>query len=91
MKYEVIFALTTEMMIKSSMIVIEERTIKWVDLNKLNNPPKMSFHQHAILSSAEILDEIYKNGFQKPTPIQMQAWPIILSGLDLIGIAQVNY
>ena len=51
----------------------------------------MSFHQHAILSSAEILDEIYKNGFQKPTPIQMQAWPIILSGLDLIGIAQVNY
>ena len=41
--------------------------------------------------SAEILDEIYKNNFVKPTPIQMQGWPVILSGLDLIGIAQVSF
>ncbi len=44
---------------------------------------------YAYLFSAEILDEIYKNKFVKPSPIQMQAWPIIMSGMDMIGIAQV--
>ena len=41
--------------------------------------------------SAEILDEIEKAGFANPTPIQRQAWPVLLQGLDLIGIAQVRY
>ena len=26
-------------------------------------------------------------GFERPTPIQAQAWPIILSGRDMVGIA----
>ncbi|XP_006835738.1 PREDICTED: probable ATP-dependent RNA helicase DDX53-like [Chrysochloris asiatica] len=38
----------------------------------------------------EILDSIYKEGFLKPTPIQAQAWPIILQGIDFIGIAQTG-
>nr|XP_033791335.1 probable ATP-dependent RNA helicase DDX43 isoform X2 [Geotrypetes seraphini] len=38
----------------------------------------------------EIMDTIRKVGFLKPTPIQSQAWPIILQGLDLIGIAQTG-
>eukprot|EP00301_Raphidiophrys_heterophryoidea_P018696 c3702_g1_i1.p1 GENE.c3702_g1_i1~~c3702_g1_i1.p1 ORF type:complete len:533 (-),score=121.36 c3702_g1_i1:78-1646(-) len=30
------------------------------------------------------------SGFQKPTPIQAQAWPIALSGRDMIGIASTG-
>ncbi|KAF4027255.1 hypothetical protein G4228_018712 [Cervus hanglu yarkandensis] len=38
----------------------------------------------------EIMESIRRAGFQKPTPIQSQAWPIILQGIDLIGIAQTG-
>lgn len=38
----------------------------------------------------DILTEIEKNNFQKPSPIQSQAWPILLQGFDLIGIAQTG-
>lgn len=46
---------------------------------------KQAFHQYP-----EILEEIKKAGFHAPTPIQCQAWPILLSGQDLIGIAQTG-
>lgn len=36
------------------------------------------------------LDEIKKQGFEKPSPIQAQAWPILLKGEDMIGIAQTG-
>ncbi|XP_053567975.1 probable ATP-dependent RNA helicase DDX43 [Bombina bombina] len=38
----------------------------------------------------EIMTAIEKAGFDRPTPIQSQAWPIILQGIDLIGIAQTG-
>ncbi|NXI60821.1 DDX43 helicase, partial [Chloroceryle aenea] len=38
----------------------------------------------------DIMANIRKVGFQKPTPIQSQAWPIILQGIDLIGVAQTG-
>uniref|UniRef100_A0A8C4VF63 RNA helicase n=1 Tax=Falco tinnunculus TaxID=100819 RepID=A0A8C4VF63_FALTI len=38
----------------------------------------------------DIMANIRKVGFQKPTPIQSQAWPILLQGIDLIGIAQTG-
>ncbi|KAG8224027.1 hypothetical protein J437_LFUL001104 [Ladona fulva] len=38
----------------------------------------------------EIMNEIQKQGFEKPSPIQCQAWPILLKGHDLIGIAQTG-
>ncbi|KAJ8305641.1 hypothetical protein KUTeg_016186 [Tegillarca granosa] len=38
----------------------------------------------------EILDTIYNQGFVKPSPIQAQAWPVLLQGMDLIGIAQTG-
>uniref|UniRef100_A0A1B6DU35 RNA helicase n=1 Tax=Clastoptera arizonana TaxID=38151 RepID=A0A1B6DU35_9HEMI len=55
---------------------------------KIPNPVtnfEQAFHQYP-----EILDEIYKNQFTNPTPIQSQAWPILLSGRDMIGIAQTG-
>ncbi|XP_042318577.1 probable ATP-dependent RNA helicase DDX43 isoform X2 [Sceloporus undulatus] len=38
----------------------------------------------------DVMANIRKVGFQRPTPIQAQAWPIILQGFDLIGIAQTG-
>ncbi|GLI61281.1 hypothetical protein VaNZ11_003630 [Volvox africanus] len=39
---------------------------------------------------ADILDEIRRAGFKAPTPIQAQAWPIALSGRDLVAIAKTG-
>jgi ATP-dependent RNA helicase DDX43 len=38
----------------------------------------------------DILEEIYKQNFEVPSPIQCQAWPVLLKGHDLIGIAQTG-
>ncbi|XP_064453834.1 probable ATP-dependent RNA helicase DDX43 isoform X3 [Mirounga angustirostris] len=38
----------------------------------------------------EVMENIKKAGFQKPTPIQSQSWPIVLQGVDLIGVAQTG-
>ncbi|XP_013776933.1 probable ATP-dependent RNA helicase DDX43 [Limulus polyphemus] len=38
----------------------------------------------------EILDEINKQGFEHPSPVQCQSWPILLQGYDMIGIAQTG-
>jgi len=37
-----------------------------------------------------ILDSIKKAGFSKPSPIQVQGWPVALSGHDMIGIASTG-
>ena len=38
----------------------------------------------------EIMDAISKAGYEKPSGIQAQAWPILLSGRDVIGIAKTG-
>jgi ATP-dependent RNA helicase DDX42 len=37
-----------------------------------------------------LLNEIVKVGYDKPTPIQSQALPVILSGRDIIGLAKTG-
>ena len=44
-----------------------------------------SFHNHP-----DIMSLISMQKFEKPSPIQAQAWPILLQGKDLIGIAQTG-
>lgn len=44
-----------------------------------------SFHNHP-----DIMTVIQSQKFVKPSPIQAQAWPILLQGKDLIGIAQTG-
>ncbi|XP_008065437.1 DEAD box protein 53 [Carlito syrichta] len=44
----------------------------------------------AFQNCPELLKSIEKAGFKKPTPIQSQAWPVVLQGIDLIGIAQTG-
>ncbi|XP_043251393.1 probable ATP-dependent RNA helicase DDX43 [Colletes gigas] len=51
--------------------------------------PIVTFEQ-AFEAYPDILEEIRKQGFTKPSPIQCQAWPVLLSGKDLIGIAQTG-
>lgn len=58
------------------------------DLRPIPNPV-ITFEQ-AFQHYPEILKEIYKQGFKKPSPIQSQAWPVLLRGDDLVGIAQTG-
>lgn len=37
-----------------------------------------------------VMEVLRKHGFSEPTTIQSQAWPIALSGRDLVGIAQTG-
>ena len=39
---------------------------------------------------AAMYSVIQRLGYVQPTPIQSQAWPILLSGHDLVGIAQTG-
>ncbi|KAJ9696679.1 hypothetical protein PVL29_008746 [Vitis rotundifolia] len=40
--------------------------------------------------SLQLMNAITKQGYEKPTPIQCQAFPIVLSGRDIIGIAKTG-
>ncbi len=40
--------------------------------------------------SNKVLEILKKNGYEKPTPIQAQAIPIVMSGRDMIGIAKTG-
>jgi len=37
-----------------------------------------------------VLNEIKKQAYEKPTPIQAQGWPIALSGSNMVGIAKTG-
>lgn len=37
-----------------------------------------------------VMEVLMKQGFNEPTAIQSQGWPIVLSGRDLVGIAQTG-
>ncbi|CAH1961803.1 unnamed protein product [Acanthoscelides obtectus] len=68
--------------------IVVDRTFKTENSKPIPKPcPEFyyAFHQYP-----EILEEIKKVGFEKPSPIQAQAWPVLLSGEDLIGIAQTG-
>lgn len=37
-----------------------------------------------------VMDQVKKQGFDFPTPIQAQGWPIAMSGRNMVGIAQTG-
>lgn len=56
----------------------------------LNAPkPILDFDELANVPEP-LLDVIKKHNFEKASPIQAQAWPIALSGKNLVGIAQTG-
>ncbi|XP_014780985.1 probable ATP-dependent RNA helicase DDX43 isoform X1 [Octopus bimaculoides] len=58
------------------------------DSDNIPNPVR-TFYE-AFHNDDEILEQIRRQGFKKPSPIQCQAWPVLLRGKDLIGIAQTG-
>jgi len=50
--------------------------------------PLRSFEESNFPSA--ILTKFQQMGFQAPTPIQAQSWPMILSGRDVLGIAETG-
>lgn len=46
--------------------------------------------EHCFAEYSDLLQEIHQQGFEKPSPIQAQGWPILLKGEDMIGIAQTG-
>ncbi|KAL1514231.1 hypothetical protein ABEB36_003519 [Hypothenemus hampei] len=69
--------------------IVVNRTFDKEGEDKPIPKPVKTFAQ-AFHNYPEILEEIKKAGFEKPSPIQCQAWPVLLSGEDLIGIAQTG-
>ncbi|XP_069127188.1 probable ATP-dependent RNA helicase DDX53 [Argopecten irradians] len=64
-----------------------------MDLSKEGDrrvPNPVQTFEHAFQHYPEILDTIYTQKFTKPSPIQSQAWPVLLQGMDMIGIAQTG-
>lgn len=53
-------------------------------------PNPVATFEQAFAHYPEVLDTIADQGFEKPSPIQCQAWPVLLQGIDLIGIAQTG-
>ncbi|EZA51431.1 putative ATP-dependent RNA helicase DDX43 [Ooceraea biroi] len=60
------------------------------ETSELTIPNPVETFEQAFKDYPDILQEIQKQGFTNPSPIQCQAWPILLSGQDLIGIAQTG-
>ncbi|KAF7710396.1 hypothetical protein HF521_009268 [Silurus meridionalis] len=67
-----------------------ESAVSGKEFRKRAIPNPVYTFEEAFAHFPEIMENIVRVGFQKPTPIQSQAWPIVLSGLDLIGIAQTG-
>ena len=60
------------------------------DLEFEQIPKPVQAIDQAFQNYPEILAECKRQNFNKPTPIQAQIWPILLKGLDCIGIAQTG-
>ncbi|XP_018322876.1 probable ATP-dependent RNA helicase DDX43 [Agrilus planipennis] len=70
--------------------IVVSRMYKQGEKEKIPIPNPVTTFEQAFRDYPEILEEIAKQGFQHPSPIQSQAWPVLLSGDDLIGIAQTG-
>jgi len=67
---------------------IEVRNFNEDDTSPFMKP--VSTFEEAFHNFPDILATINKQGFKTPSPIQSQAWPYLLSGKDMIGIAQTG-
>lgn len=61
-----------------------------LDINVVGTapPPAVSFAYFGF--DEQVMETIRRHNYQTPTSIQAQAIPVILSGLDLIGVAQTG-
>jgi ATP-dependent RNA helicase DDX5/DBP2 len=55
-----------------------------------SNVPRPVFNFEEAGFPANVLEEVKQMGFDNPTSIQSQGWPMALSGRDVVGIAQTG-
>ncbi|XP_023611403.1 probable ATP-dependent RNA helicase DDX5 isoform X2 [Myotis lucifugus] len=55
-----------------------------------HNCPKPVLNFYEANFPANIMDAIARQNFTEPTAIQAQGWPVALSGLDMVGVAQTG-
>ncbi|XP_050428837.1 uncharacterized protein LOC126838460 [Adelges cooleyi] len=65
---------------------VKEKEISYIGSNVPD--PIMNFHE--VILPDYVLNEVKKQGFSQPTPIQAVSWPIALSGRNMVGIAQTG-
>lgn len=79
---------------RQQVALIRERnnsiTVSYDGKEKMVIPNPILIFEHAFQPYPELLVELEKQRFTTPSPIQSQAWPIILKGHDMIGIAQTG-
>ena len=52
-------------------------------------PNPVQKFEHCFKEYPDMMQQIAKAGFTKPSPIQAQAWPILLKGDDMIGVVNI--
>lgn len=71
------------------MEIKQFHTAKQITINGTNIPnPIFTFEEGNF--PEYVMNQIRRNSWQSPTAIQSQAWPIALSGRNLVGIAQTG-
>ncbi|XP_037929429.1 probable ATP-dependent RNA helicase DDX43 [Teleopsis dalmanni] len=75
-------------LVNNNIIVSRLKTSE--DQMCLDIPKPIYKFDHCFKDYPDILDELKKQNFTEPSPIQKQAWPILLRGEDMIGIAQTG-
>uniref|UniRef100_A0A669DF26 RNA helicase n=1 Tax=Oreochromis niloticus TaxID=8128 RepID=A0A669DF26_ORENI len=85
---------------KSHPEVEQYRRSKTITVKGRDCPnPIMKFHEASFPCKFEnnsvkwysyVMDVINKQNWTEPTPIQAQGWPLALSGMDMVGIAQTG-
>ncbi|XP_025098190.1 probable ATP-dependent RNA helicase DDX17 isoform X1 [Pomacea canaliculata] len=74
---------------RSPMEVYQFRQTHSITLSDKRVPnPVMAFEEASLPDY--LMNQIRKNSFASPTPIQSQAWPIVMSGRNLVGIAKTG-
>ncbi|XP_058813426.1 probable ATP-dependent RNA helicase DDX43 [Topomyia yanbarensis] len=75
---------------KNNNNIVVDRTFKDPEKPSAPIPNPVQSFEEAFYEYPDMLAELAKQKFVKPSPIQSQAWPVLLKGEDLIGIAQTG-
>lgn len=90
LKFEKNFYQETSAVIRRSSEDVENFREDHYITVKGDKVPKPIFQFDEVSFPDQILSVMKKNGWNKPTPIQAQGWPMALSGRDVVGIAQTG-
>lgn len=90
LKFEKNFYQETQAVLRRSSEDIENFREDHYITVKGDKVPKPIFQFDEVSFPDQILSVMKKNGWNKPTPIQAQGWPMALSGRDVVGIAQTG-